>query len=864
VIETSSRQASPDPLTEIERLSALGIVANDEGKHATALRLFQRTLRRIDELDRLRRRHDERDDIARLRARTWISVATCESELNGHQAGLAALDTARGYLEVAEDRHLQFLLLSQTGYMTVRGGEVDSGLRSLERAEQLVDHATSGEAYILYLNRGTTYLFARQLSRAARDFRRAQELAEANDWTTESRMVQHNLGYLAYLKGNLAQALTVMEDHDDRESAIFRAVVLLDRSQVLIEAGLHREADLALHTASDLFRSERLWNDVGRVELARAECALLAGEFVAARRLAVGARRRFRRRGNDRLQREAELLVFQAEVAGELPHRNLSDDALALAADFRASGLPSHAQIATLIAAEAAARAGRPTTAADIAAQAGPIRPHDSISVRAHTRVVRAQLSAESGQVARAKREVTKGLSELAHHQARFGSVDMQTAGAVHGQKLVGLDLALALTSSKPRALFDAIERGRAVASRLSHVTAPLDGDAAELLGALRQTTSEIRSIESDPAASASVAVLRKQIAEIQDRLRAKSWAFEGTDAVRPPASLDEVSAHLSEQSATLITVAKSGSSLFAVVVSSRDVRRIDLGNADPAAESARTIRASLDVLATGQVVAPIRQSIERSLARALTYLDDVVVRSASVDGGRVVLSLAGDLATVPWGLAPSLRGRPVVVVPSASAWIEAAHRTDPAGPSSVAIFSGPGLRHAEREAAAVRDQWKNAELYEGDLAQRASLASAIRTKSVIHVAAHGQHQPENPLFSYVQMHDGPLYAYELERSDRCAEHVVLSACEVGAATIRPGDEPLGLTSVLLRLGARSVVSGVARIHDQVAADVMTAYHRQLAAGIDSAESLADAMSTSTDLPAPFGCFGSSWALSAR
>ena len=32
-----------------------------------------------------------------------------------------------------------------------------------------------------------------------------------------------------------------------------------------------------------------------------------------------------------------------------------------------------------------------------------------------------------------------------------------------------------------------------------------------------------------------------------------------------------------------------------------------------------------------------------------------------------------------------------------------------------------------------------------------------------MHVAAHGTHQQESPLFSSVRVADGPLYAYELD-----------------------------------------------------------------------------------------------------
>ena len=44
----------------------------------------------------------------------------------------------------------------------------------------------------------------------------------------------------------------------------------------------------------------------------------------------------------------------------------------------------------------------------------------------------------------------------------------------------------------------------------------------------------------------------------------------------------------------------------------------------------------------------------------------------------------------------------------------------------------------------------------------------------------------------------------KLDAGDSPAPCVVLSACELGLATVRPGDEALGLTSVLLPSGARA------------------------------------------------------------
>jgi CHAT domain-containing protein len=127
-------------------------------------------------------------------------------------------------------------------------------------------------------------------------------------------------------------------------------------------------------------------------------------------------------------------------------------------------------------------------------------------------------------------------------------------------------------------------------------------------------------------------------------------------------------------------------------------------------------------------------------------------------------------------------------------------------------------------------------------------------------VAAHGVHQPENPLFSSVRMADGPVFAHELDQTHQAPEHVVLSACEVGLATVRPGDEALGLASVLLHLGTRSVIAGVARVGDEVAEQTMAAYHRRLAGGADSAHALAEALvEVDVDVPPPFVNFGAAW-----
>jgi CHAT domain-containing protein len=245
------------------------------------------------------------------------------------------------------------------------------------------------------------------------------------------------------------------------------------------------------------------------------------------------------------------------------------------------------------------------------------------------------------------------------------------------------------------------------------------------------------------------------------------------------------------------------------------------------------------------------------TLNRSLATLSEVLLSPLALPEHRLVIVPTGSLAALPWTNLPPMRHCPVVVAPSATAWLAATRQAE-RGSGPVVAVAGPELVNSEKEVAAIGRLWPQSRVLAGDDGSRAELVAALASATVVHVAAHGQHQSENPLFSSIRLADGPLFAYELDHTTRAAEHVVLSACELGQATIRAGDEALGLTSVLLRLGTRSVISGVARVHDDVAAEVMTRYHAALAAGVDSAQALAGACSGSST-PAPFVCFGSSW-----
>jgi tetratricopeptide (TPR) repeat protein len=783
-----------------------------------------------------------------LLARALVSLSLSAAELGGPGVGVELLERADALAERLALPAITFLVLAQRGALAIRSGDLPAAANAFGRAREYLQHATPFDRTAVLGNSANAHLYLGEL-RAARPLLEAaiRSSIEA-DLPLDEAKARHNLGYVEFLDGDLPTALGQMALALTVAADLPRGIPLLDRARVLAEAGLVREADQALAEAAELFGNERLAQDLGETELERARCALIGGDAEGARRFAMRARDRFRRRGNDRWRRSAELVLLQGDLAAGRPGGRLAGPALRLREEFERDGVRLPAQTAALIAAEAHLSAGQPAAARAALAGLARTARHDPITARLHSHYVRARLDADTGRAAAAARRARQALDELAAYQASFGSIDLATAAAVHGRRIAELDLAIALRSGQPEIVLGAAERGRAVATRLPAVRPPDDPVAAELLAELRQTVEALRSVEFDRAQSTP---LHKRRQDLEARISARSWTRTGAGVVRQLVTLDELGAALGD--ATFVSFARSEGGLHAVALESGRARLVALGSADAVDEQVRRVRADLDVLADPRLPTPLRGSVTASLTRSFAELDRLLFAPLRA-GGRLVIASTGLLGQLPWGLLPSLRSVPVEVVPSATAW-HAARARPPSRHRRVVAIAGPDLGRGIEEATAVGRIW-DARLLTGTAATGAAFAQALAGARIAHVAAHGVHQTENPMFSSLRLADGALFAHELDQTARTPEHVVLSACELGLATVRPGDEALGLTSVLLHLGTRCVVAGVARVGDEAAAETMADYHGRLAGGQDSAEALAAALA---QRPVPFACFGAAY-----
>ena len=207
-----------------------------------------------------------------------------------------------------------------------------------------------------------------------------------------------------------------------------------------------------------------------------------------------------------------------------------------------------------------------------------------------------------------------------------------------------------------------------------------------------------------------------------------------------------------------------------------------------------------------------------------------------------VLIVPTGVLHGLPWGVLADLRGRPVTLTPSLTAWVIATQRSQPH--RRALLVAGPDLTHADAEVAALAGVHRRATVLTGHAATAEQCLAAIGDADLAHLACHGSYRADNPLFSTLRLADGPLTVYDLERAAAMPRTLVLSACNVALGASLEGGPLLGLASSLMIFGAGSVIAPLTPISDERVGPAMTKLHLALRSGLSPAEALARAAGT--------------------
>ncbi|RPF26423.1 CHAT domain-containing protein [Georgenia muralis] len=842
------------------------VTASERGRPVAAVRLLERAL--------------TQDPSPDLRVRILISLAHARAESAGVGEGLTELDRAAPGPSSGASALVLGLWYGQRGLLLLRAGRLAEAAVDLDHAAELIGPGSPVDLARVLLNRGVLAMGAADLERAEADFGRCLAVAEGAGLHVHAAKAGANLAYLAHLRGDVPRALRLLDDATPAlaaESPVLGAVAALDRARALAAAGLLTESAAALDAAIPVLGRARLVQDQAEAELTAAEVARLHDDVRRARRLAARAQARFARRGASGWAAVAGLEVLRADLAA-LPGRRAvaraeraADGAAALERRLADLGLTEEGRTARLLRVQALLAAGRTAEATSAAGGWAAVTDRSRLATRMLAHETRANLAAATGRSAVAQRLRAAGLRDLATFQSRLGSLDLATAATAVGADLARAGLAEALRSGRTTAVLAWSERVRATSSRLPPVRGSADPAVVAALARLRilretERSERLAGAPHDPRRAAAIRDLQQEVTRL-------TWHHRAPDRAVRATSLEDVRAVLAD--ATLVSLVITDGVVRALTVTGSRARLVPVAAASDVRETVLRVRADLDVLA-GRLPARMRGTVLSSLRRGLGSLDALTAGAAGGDGPVVVVP-AGLSAQVPWPMLPSLTGRAVSVVPSATWWVDrvtgpgatvgagtgvggtAGVRGTAAGDrvqGAEVFVAGPDVPRGAAEVTASAGP--GATVLTGSAATTRQVLAAMEGAAVLHVAAHGSHEADNPLFSSLVLTDGALFGHDLESVAALPRHVVLSACETGLASIRTGDEALGMTAAFLHGGARTVVGSVGRVGDEVAEQVAVAHHRGVRSGLPPAAALAAALGEADDV-APLVCFGAGW-----
>jgi hypothetical protein len=820
-------------------------------------------------LERLGRSDHGDPALLEIRTKVLISLAFAESEITSLDVGLVHLDAAESVrlrLPIGPVRRtLRFTVGLQRSYMLARAGRFTEALALFDAIMPSIETEVHDGGILLMktlINRSWVNLELSNPGAALVDLNWALELSVANGETVFEGKVRHNLGDHAQLVGDIPEALR----HYEHAARIFTEVgpgslpiVKLDQAKALLGAGLAEEAARHLDDALPGLHANGGAQDIAEAEVARAAAAILENDFQLAGKFADAARRRFLRRNNIRWAEIAALTKLRADTAAALgnpkrrPAATLPAKLSELAIRLADLGLRDEAAASRLLAVRVHLRRKDIEAAQALLKQVPKPRQTTPVDHKMLLRLCRAELAVAMGRPRSALAQARAGLTELGLIRDKMGGLDLLCGTAVHGQELGRLALRLVVGGARnqrgARSMFAWLERTRAQVYRYEPLPIIEDPVLAKHLTEMRQVQ---RAIQQSRLEGHSVTALELRYAWLQGEASRLGWYTSRWGRPRPVCSPDEVAERLGDR--VLVSLTVDGESLAAIVVRDGKFRLVKLGPLAEVVEAGKQLHADLDALAPDHLPELLAEAVIGSARRRAALLDRLVIDPLSdlLGDRQLVIVPIGQLYALPWGALPSLRGRPVSIVPSATAWVSALGRR---GDGLVLLAGGPGVPGAIGEVRKLRSVYPEARLVDGPEATSAAVLEALEGAGMAHLVAHGAHEPGNAMFSRLELVDGPLFAHETARLGRPPEHVVLAACELAMSHIRPGEEALGFAGALLAGGSRTVIGAISRVGDIAAAAAMSDLHRLLAIGTSPAVALAEA--TGVDpLRRPFLCLG--------
>jgi CHAT domain-containing protein len=384
---------------------------------------------------------------------------------------------------------------------------------------------------------------------------------------------------------------------------------------------------------------------------------------------------------------------------------------------------------------------------------------------------------------------------------------------------------------------FQYVERakGRALVDLLASQTniAPRGRDTVQISRTLDQIAlaEKTTATVADPAVQGDVAGTRGVVLQLKKDLRAQDPEYASLVTVTD-VNVKTIQARLGADE-TLLEYYATEQEWYAFVLR-RDGIRVTKFDGTGLAKNVLDFREKLTRFVSSEYV-PYAKALYRQVINPV---------AGQITTSRLIIVPHGVLHYLPFGALSSgkdflIDRYQIRILPNASILgiLKDRARNDR---QAVLILGNPDLKnpaydlkYAEEEARSLGKIIPHATI----LLRNNARASVIHEKGnqyrILHFAAHGVFDPENPLNSALLLagngvHDGLLRAGDLYQLRLNNDLITLSACETALSTISKGDDVIGFTRGFLYAGARSIVSSLWKVDDKATRDLMVGFYERI------------------------------------
>ena len=796
--------------------NALGLLAWNEGRLSDATRLFGDASAAAQAAG----------DLKGIAAASG-NLALVQTELGEFDEARRGFDSMRVAGRALVDPRIEGNALTNLGMLAVRVGDPAAAVPLLDSARaryREADYPTGeqnalGQLGTAYAALGSPHLALAVLDSALDQARR--------------------LGLRQDEASDLEAIAELYRDAGD----IPRALELYARAEPI-----NRELGLTVEAGSDLRSVAEIQLEVGTLDAARD-----AGER------ALASHRRAESRYEELIDRILLAELEQRAGASQRSEEHI-DSARALA--HRLGARRAAAQVA-LAEARIADRSRRPLEVLATLAAARPALAAGGYGMEEESLRLQARALAALGRLDSAAAVGRRAIAALERIRGGYESHELRTS-YLAGKQGAYADLAAVLRrQGRTEEAFEVVDaaRGRVLVEGLASARADSALSSAagqalargdELLRTVAALQEQLQEAETggqpDSADQARIGFLSERLARA--RRAYEELAIRVGEIASPATTLlgsgrvraDEIVAALRGHEA-IVEYQPAGDSLLIFVARREGVRSIAV--ALPRGGLSSRVRLARELIANRH------DSSGRALP-VLRGLGDLLIGSARRAGA---LSGVRDLAIVPHGVLAYLpfaaladsAGRwlvqdyALVTLPSAASLAALRARSGPVATAGAEVLA-PDPDHlpaTAAEAEAVARSMPGSSVLLGRHASERAAREALASGAVVHLAAHGELNPRNPMFSWIEAasarhgEDGRLEVHEILGLRVRSPLVFLSGCETGLGTagstgFAQGEDFATLARAFLYAGARNVVATLWRVDDAGAAAFATEYYRRL------------------------------------